>query len=185
MCPRQQLTVRSALVVAKLAELAGALWTTGYDSEELYRTRAELADREATLALVDAQLTAELLKPGGGSAAIIGSFRDALDKLEAEVARLRWQKEMQSLPEALRPFADCKDDPEVIAKVWDQLPLEGKRSVLRILAESITLSPARHAGRGQQPVAERITVTWKPLYVVSAEGSAATDGGERITEVRE
>jgi DNA invertase Pin-like site-specific DNA recombinase len=173
----------TALVIDKLVDLAGTEWVTGYDSEELYRTKAELAEREGTLAMITEQLTVELVKPGGGSPAIVASFRNAQVELEEEINRLKYDRERQALPQALRPFADCGDDAEAIGKVWDQLVLEGKRSVLRILAESIMFKRAKHAGRGQQPVSERIEVTWNPIYIVAAEGGLVVDGGERIEEI--
>jgi len=115
------------LVVAKLAELAGARWSTGYNSEELVRTRAELEDRKARLDRETEELLEEKRKPGGGSPALLSVSRATIEVLEREISDLRWQAELQAVPGALRPFAECGDDPEAIAAAWDRLPLEGKR----------------------------------------------------------
>jgi site-specific DNA recombinase len=165
-----------ALVIAKLAELAAVSWSD-QGSEELCRVCAELEDCEARAAERIEDLRAELKKPGGGSPGLVSMYRGLIAELEAEAARLRLEKERQSVPEVLRPFADCGDDQDLIAKVWDRLPLEGKRSVLRTLAESIRMYPAKHSGRGQGPVSERIEVTWNPVYVVSGDTASAADDG--------
>ena len=173
-----------ALVVAKLAELAAARWATGDASEELVRTRAELEDRKARLDRETEELLEEKRKPGGGSPALLSVSRATVEVLEQEISDLRWKAELQAVPGALRPFAECGGDAEQIAAKWDKLALEGKRSVLRILAESITLHPAKHAGRGQAPVAERIEVVWNPVYIVSGDTASAADSGEVIPRLR-
>ena len=170
----------SALVVDKLAEMAAARWSAGKGSDELYRARAELEGHTAKLAWLEEQTTAELVKLAqgeGGSQTMVNSFRAAAVTVEAEIAQLGTEVERLSLHPALRPFAGCGDDPGAIAAVWHDLPLDGKRSVLRILAESITLRRASHAGRGQVPVSERIEVTWNPWYVVSEDQASAAESG--------
>jgi hypothetical protein len=169
-----------ALVVAKLAELAGARWSTGYSSKELVQTRAELQDCEAKLARETEELLEEKDKPDGGSPVLKAVSRDTIRNLEKQISDLRWKAELQAVPGALRPFAECDGDAEQIAARWDGLPLEGKRSVLRTMAESVTLHPATHAGRGQAPVAERIEVTWNPVYVVSGDRASAADSGTAV-----
>ena len=169
------------LVVAKLAELAGARWSTGFSSEELVRTRAELEDRKARLDRETEELLEEKRKPGGGSPALVEVSRATIEVLEREISDLRWKAELQAVPGALRTFAECGDNPDAIAGVWDGLPLEGKRSVLRTLAESVTLLPAKHAGRGQAPVAERIEVIWNPVYITSEDRASAADMGVVIS----
>ncbi len=165
----------AALVVAKLAELVAASWSD-QGSEELCGVCAELEDCQARVAERIEDLRAELKKPGGGSPGLVSMYRGLIAELEAGAARLKLEKERLSVPEVLRPFADCGDDTDLIAKVWERLPLDGKRSVLRTLAESITLHRAEHAGRGQGEVSERIKVSWKPVYVVSSDKAAAAEG---------
>ncbi len=169
----------SALVADKLAELAAARWSAGQGSEELYRARAELEEHQAKLGWLQEQTTAELVKlaqGAGGSQTMVNSFRAAAVAVEAGIGQLETEVERLSLHPALRPFAGCGDDREMIAQVWRGLPLDGQRSVLRILAESIRLYPAKHAGRGQGPVSERIGVTWNPWYVISADQATAAEG---------
>ena len=167
-----------ALVVDKLAELAASRWSTGYCSEELVRTRADLEDREARLARETEELIEEKARDGGGSPSLVAASRATITTLEKEISDLRWKAELQAVPGSLRPFAECGEDPDLIAKAWHDLPLDGKRSVLRILAESITLHRAQHAGRGQGEVSERIKVMWNPVYIVSADSAAAAEAGQ-------
>ena len=136
-----------ALVVDKLAELAASRWSVEHDSEELCRACAELEDCEAQLEDAAARLRGERGKKKDASPTLISLSVEEITEHEAAIGRLKAEKERLSLPEVLRPFADCEDDRELITKAWDELPLDGKRSVLRVLAEAILMYPAKHSGR--------------------------------------
>ncbi len=160
------------LVLDKLCELARLGGLRGKETQELVSARAELDDAAEFLA--DARSRARKRKLS----------LDALEGIEAEYAPMieELQERVRQLGAGvvLYPFMSSSGDLAEVAKVWDSLALEGKRSVLRELAESIRMYPAKHAGRCQGDVSERIEVIWNPVYVVSGDTVSAADSGTVI-----
>ena len=158
------------LVIDKLCELSAIGGFSGWESEQLIAARSEEAKLTASLAEA-----VEQFNLGRISAATLGTVESSM---RPHIAELQQRQRLLSVPASLHPFMACGGDRDMIAKTWhDDLTLEGRRSVLRELAEAVKLYPAKHAGRGQGEVSERIEVTWNPVYVVSADQAAAADAG--------
>jgi DNA invertase Pin-like site-specific DNA recombinase len=157
-----------ALVIDKLCELADVGGFTGYESERLIAARSEEAKLTSDLAEAVEQFSL-----GRISATTLGTIES---RMRPRIAELQQRQRLLSVPASLHPFMASRGDPELIAKTWHGLTLEGKRSVLRELAEAVRLYPAKHAGRGQGHVSERIEVSWNPIYVVSGDAAVAGEG---------
>jgi DNA invertase Pin-like site-specific DNA recombinase len=162
----------SVLVIDKLCELCCIGGFSGRESAELIAARSEEAAARKRIEDATEQYNLDRI-----SAETLGTIES---KNRPLIGELQQRQRQLSVPASLYPFMSCDGDPELVAKTWHGLTLEGRRTVLRELAESITLHPAKHAGRGQAPVAERIEVTWNPVYIVSGDTAKATESGQAV-----